>query len=214
MTKTEQQEFAVRFLEIFLAGGFGSLTKREVELAVFYLLRRTSDYQDKSNYELATMLRIPEYKVKSLRLTSALKYETINRAAILGDIVIRLAANNQYANFDKGKVEISLEDPIEKRELEQYLKSKGHHAEYTINSEILRIAPVRLFELIVDNMENGEAEFDRLVREHLEDTAASERILEGAPSIGQKLTRLRKEVLDTNTLVSLLGGAIGGFVKN
>lgn len=212
MTKFEAQQFATRFLELFLANGFGSMTKRETELVVFHLLRDTREYRNKSNYEIASLLKIPESKVKALRLASALKYESLNKTAILSKIVLRLAENRQYVNFDKGKIEISLEDPIEKRELEQYLKSKGHHAEYTLNSEVLKIAPIRLLELIVENMERGEAEFDRLVRENLNDIETSARILDNALTLSQKFAQLKKELLSTSSLISLLSSAIGSFV--
>lgn len=214
MTKNEQQLFANKFVELFLANGFGSMTKHEIEILVFHLLHSTYDYRDKSNYELATLLKIPEAKVKSLRLAAALKYETINHKAVLGKIIMRLANNYQYANVSNGKVELSLEDPIEKRELEHYLKSNGYHAEYTLNSELLRIAPIRLFELLIDNMENGAEEFDRLVRENIDDNMVSTRILEGAPTLLQKLQRLRKEALNTNTLLSLLSGTVGVLIAN
>jgi DNA-binding CsgD family transcriptional regulator len=212
VTKFEAQQFATRFLELFLANGFGSMTKRETELVVFHLLRDTREYRNKSNYEIASLLKIPESKVKALRLASALKYESLNKTAILSKIVLRLAENRQYVNFDKGKIEISLEDPIEKRELEQYLKSKGHHAEYTLNSEVLKIAPIRLLELIVENMERGEAEFDRLVRENLNDIETSARILDNALTLSQKFAQLKKELLSTSSLISLLSSAIGSFV--
>ncbi|KOR30200.1 hypothetical protein TI05_14365 [Achromatium sp. WMS3] len=71
MTKTEQQHFTKQFLDLFLANGFGSMSKRDTELAVFHLLRNTSEYQGKSNYELAKLLKIPESRIKSLRLASA-----------------------------------------------------------------------------------------------------------------------------------------------
>lgn len=78
-------------------------------------------------------------------------------------------------------------------------------------SKVDALTPIRLFELIVENMEKPEEQFDALVREHIEDTAASERILEKAPTFKQKLTRLRKEVMNTSTLTALLGGAASAF---
>src|SRR5690606_31107848 len=88
----EQQGFADEFLRHWLAGGFGSMTKRETELLVVHLLRQRGEYRGLSAYELAVRLRIPERPIRTLRLESALKYEDISSRAVLGRIVQRLAA--------------------------------------------------------------------------------------------------------------------------
>ncbi len=211
MTPDEKEKFATKFLKVYLAAGFGSLPKREIDLIVFHHLCQSRDFRRKTNYELASLLKIPESRIKALRLASALKYAQINSKAILGRIVLRLSEGHQFANIENGKLEISIEDPIEQRELENFLKGKGHFAEYTFNSEVLRIAPIRLFELIVENMERPNEEFNNLVQQHIDDRAASERILDGAPTLKQKLSRLRKETMSANTLTALLSGAAGAF---
>ncbi|NOT98901.1 MAG: hypothetical protein HOO97_07385 [Sideroxydans sp.] len=211
MTRDEKEKFATDFLEIYLATGFGSLPKREIDFIVFHHLCQSREFRGKTNYEVASLLKMPESRIKSFRLTSALKYQEINSKVILGQIVVRLSKGQQFANIESGKLEISLEDPIERRELENFLKTKGHFAEYKFNTEVLRIAPIRLFELIVENLERPDEEFNTLVQQHIEDSAASERILDGAPTLKQKLARLRKEVVSVNTLTALLSGAAGAF---
>jgi len=211
MTRDEKEKFATAFIDLYVTAGLGSLPKREIDLFVFHHLSQSRELKGKSNYELASALKVPESRIKSLRLASALKYQDINPKAILGNVILRLSKGQQFANIENGKIEISLEDPVEKREVENFLKIKGHFAEYTFNSEVLRISPVRLFELIVENMEKPEEQFNSLVREHIKDTAASERILDGAPTFKQKLSRLRKEVMNANTLAALLGGAASAF---
>jgi hypothetical protein len=207
----EQQGVAEEFLRHWLAGGFGSMTKRETELLVFHLLRQRGEYRGLSAYELAATLRIPERRIRTLRLESALKYEDINSKAVLGCIVQRLVAQDVLATFEGGKVSVALEDPVEQRELEHFLKSRGHHAEYTLNTELLRIAPVRLLELMLDNMERGEREFEKLVRRHVDDKAASARLLDKALTLRQKFDRLREETLNSQTLVALMGDAAKVF---
>jgi hypothetical protein len=205
LSDDENKEFSKFFIKQFLVNGFGSLPKSEIDLVVFHQLTQTSDYKGKTNYELATLLKIPESRIKTLRLNSALKYQQINTKAILGRIVLRLTGSEQFAAFESGKVEVSLEDPIEKRELENYLKNKGHHAEYTLNSELLRIEPVRLFELIVDNIDNPNDEFNTLIQAHLEDREKAQELANDALTLKQKFTALRKEALSANTMRALLG---------
>ncbi len=212
MNHGEKESLASDLVSLYLNGGFGAPSKREVDLLLFHHITQARENQKKSNYELSTLLKIPESRVKTLRLASALKYQEINTKVILGEIIIRLSTGSQSTALEGDKFAISLEDPIERRELENHLKSKGHFAEYTFNSEVVRIAPIRLFELIVENTEKPDEQFNILVQRHIEDSEASNRILEGAPTLKQKFQRLRKEVMSASTLVSLVGGAASAFV--
>jgi len=211
MNEQEKHEFAEQFVERYLAQGFGSLPKSEIDLLVFHLLTKTHAYRGKSNYEISSLLKIPESRVKTLRMNSALKYEDINSKSVLSRIIQRFVESEQFAEFEGGKVELSLEDPIEKRELENFLKVRGHHAEYTLNSEVLRISTVRLFELIVENLEAPRDRFNEIVQANIGDAAKAIELTEGALTLGQKFTRLRKEALSANTMRSLIGAAAGGL---
>jgi hypothetical protein len=211
VTHDEKEKLAADLVSLYLESGFGSPSKREVDLLLFHHITQARENKGKSNYELATFLKIPESRVKTFRLNSALKHQTINTKAILGNIILRVSKGQQYTTVENGKIEISLEDPVEKRELENFLKSKGHYAEYTFNAEVLRIAPVRLFELIVENMDKPEDQFNELVRQCINDEAASQRILEGAPTLKQKFARLRTETMNASTLVALIGVAASAF---
>lgn len=189
----------------YLAMGFGALPKREIDLFIFKNLMEMNDYKGKSNYELAELLRIPESRIKTLKLNAALRHKTVNSKAILGIIVDRLIKSEQYAEFKDGKMEVSLEDPLERRELENFLKKRGHHAEYLLNSEVLKISPVRLFEVIMDNVVNAEDEIDKIIRAAINNTATAVALLEGAEDLSQKFSKLRKAMLTPDTLRSLIG---------
>ncbi|GAB5501010.1 MAG: hypothetical protein PsegKO_33210 [Pseudohongiellaceae bacterium] len=211
MNQKEKQEFADKFIEVFLSQGFGSLPKSEIDLLVFHLLTKSAEYKNKSNYEFSTLLRITESKVKSLRLNSALKYEDINSKAILSKIVLRFTNSEQFAEFEGGKVELSLENPIEKRELENFLKVRGHHAEYALNTEVLRISPVRLFELIVENLEKPTESFNQIVQEIIQDAELKRDLTKGALTLGQKFTLFRRAAFNPGTLRSLIEAAAAGL---
>lgn len=209
MSPQEKQQFYDQFMRHYLAMGFGSLPKREIDLFVFHFLTHSSEYRGKTNYQLANAFGLPESRIKALRLNSALRYGEINPHAVLGRIVERLIGSRQFADLSEGKIEIALEDPVEKRELENFLKSRGHHAEYTLNSEVLRISPMRLLELILEHADRGNEEFDVIIQQHIDDQAMAGRILGGAPTLRQKLDRLRAEHLTIGTLKSLIGTAFG-----
>ncbi len=209
MNDEEKKKFTDDFIELYLSMGFGSLPKREIDLWVFNKLIKSSDYKDKTNYELAGLFQVPETKIKSLRLYSALKYEVINSHAILSRVIIRLIESDQYTELTEGKIEVSLEDPIEKRELENYLKKHGHHAEYSLNSEVLKIKPIRLFELIMEHVDSGEEVFAQIIQDNIEDSSISSRVLDGTETLKQKFNKLRKETLNIDTLKTLIGVGYG-----
>ncbi|HWU35409.1 MAG TPA: hypothetical protein VN023_09260 [Methylovorus sp.] len=211
MTPQEKIAFADDFLALYLSMGFGSLPKREIDLFVFHSLTKAAEHRGKSNYELANTFGISESRIKSLKLNSALRHQDINPHAILARVVERLIASQQFAELSEGKIDISLEDPLERRELENFLKTRGHHAEYTLNREVLRISPARLLELIVEHAERAGSEFDEIIRSQIKDQAISSRILAGAPSLKQKLDRLRAENLNLATLKSLITKAFTLF---
>lgn len=211
MTDDEHQAFAAEFLPKYLANGFGSMPKSEIDLLAFHLLCQTAEYRGKSNYELAALLKVPEARVKALRLNSALKYKDINSKAILGQVVIRFTQSEQFAAFDDGKLELSLEDPLEKREIENFLKVRGYHAEYSLNTEVLKISPLRLFELIIENVEQPVEEFNRIVQTHLEEAQNVGEIIADALSLKQKFRKLRSQVLDAAMLKALVGAAAGAL---
>jgi hypothetical protein len=210
MTNQEKLAFANSLLDFYWRFGLGSLSKREIDLLVFHHITQSEEFRDKSNYELATLLKIPESRIKTFRLAAALKHESIDSQEVLRTIVTRIAKGLQHPTVENGKIEISLENPVEKRELENFLKVRGHFAEFTFNTEVLRIAPVRLFELLVEHLNVSETAFQELIRNHLNDQAQSDRILNDAPSWQHKFSQLRKEALSPSTLLTLIT-AVAGF---
>ena len=53
MTPQEKQKFLDEFQPKYLASGFGSMPKSEIDLLIFHLLTHTREYRGKTNYELA-----------------------------------------------------------------------------------------------------------------------------------------------------------------
>ncbi|MFT6435088.1 MAG: hypothetical protein ACJAVI_003139 [Candidatus Azotimanducaceae bacterium] len=204
MDEKEKLKFADTFVGVYLSQGFGSLPKSEIDLLVFHLLTESADNKAMSNYELSTHFRITESKIKSLKLNSALKYQEINSKAVLAKIILRFIESEQFAEFTEGKVELSLEDPIEKRELEHFLKVRGHHAEYALNSEVLRISHLRLFELIVDNLENPSKSFADIMQAHVADEELAKKLTRKASTLSQRFSLLRKEAFSANSMRTLI----------
>tara|TARA_B110000503_G_C7126679_1_gene404933 strand:- start:1271 stop:1912 length:642 start_codon:yes stop_codon:yes gene_type:complete len=203
MNQQEKIDLAEALLKKYLELGFGSQPKSELDMLVFYHINRSNESKKLSNYQLASKLKIPEGQVKRLKLSSALRYGTINSKAILGEIVLRTMDGSQVLDLRAGKIEISLEDPLEKRELENYLKEGGHSAEYTLNTEVLKIEPIRLLELMIENVDRAEKEFAAVLTASLEDQVLSGKILGENSSIDKQLKRVREHLDDASKILGI-----------
>lgn len=213
MANNEYAAFGEAFLDAYLDRGFGALPKRETDLLIFDLLCQMGQYCGKSNYELSTLLKIPESRVKTLRLASALKYRDLSPKSILAGVVARLTDNGQIPEVVNGKIEISLEDPIEHREMNHFLKGLGQHAEFTFNSEVLRVSPSALFELIIENSDDPMTQFDEVIQSAVDNREQAAALLKSADSMKTKLARFRAANLKPELVVELLVVAAPVFLK-
>ncbi|KAA0876356.1 hypothetical protein [Nitrincola tapanii] len=212
LTEDQYKEFGEQFVARFLAHGFGAMTKTEIDILVFHLLSESSEIKDKSNYHVANKLQISESKVKSMRLNAALKYKQANHKAVLANIVTRVTDEMAKPEFEGGKVTITIENPVEQRELEHAIKSVGRNIEYGLNKELLKISPIALFELVVSNLENPEQEFENIIQAQITDQDKQNNIINNALTFRQKLNKLGEEISEKASLISILGAAGGALV--
>ena len=201
MNQAEKIALADALLSKYFELGFGSQPKSELDLLVFHHINKANEFKKLSNYDLATKLKIPEGQVKRYKLSSALRYDTINSKAILSEIVLRTIDGDQPLDIRGGKVEISLENPLEKRELENYIKVNGHSAECTLNTEVLKIEPIRLLELMVDNIDGAKERFATVLGKALKDQALSKKIIGEDGKIKDQIKRARQYLGDTNAIL-------------
>ena len=212
LTNDQNKEFGEKFVERFLSLGFGAMTKAEIDILVFHLLSECDEIKDKSNYHVANKLQIAESKVKSLRLNAALKYKQANNKVVLGNIVTRLTEEMRKPEFEKGKVTITIENPVEQRELEHAIKSVGRNIEYGLNKELLKISPIALFELVVSNLENPEREFENIIQASIQNTEKQNLIINSSLTFRQKINKAGEEISDKASLISLLVTAGGALI--
>lgn len=212
LTEEQYKEFGEKFVDRFLAHGFGAMTKSEIDILVYHLLSESSEIKDKSNYYVANRLQITESKVKSMKLNAALKYKQANHKAVLANIVSRVTKEMAKPEFESGKVTITLENPVEQRELEHAIKSVGRNIEYGLNKELLKISPIALFELIVSNLEHPEQEFKSIIQTKIADQTTQNKIIDKALTFRQKLNKVGEEVSEKASLMSLLGAACSALI--
>lgn len=207
LTEVQYKEFGEKFVERFLAHGFGAMTKTEIDILVYHLLSESAEIKYKSNYHVANKLKIPEAKVKAMRLNAALKYKPANHKAVLANIVTRVTDEMAKPEFEGGKVTITIENPVEQRELEHAIKSAGRNIEYGLNKELLKISPIALFELVVANLENPESALETIIQAKITDKDIQNKIIDSTLTLRQKLNKVGEEISEKSGLISLLAAA-------
>lgn len=204
LNSKQYENFGKTFLEKYLANGFGTLPKREIDVLVFHLISEAAEIKGKSNYEVANKLKVTESKIKSLKLEASLKHNQPKHKDIIKEIVTQLTNEIKKLEFADGYVTLSLEDPVYKREFEYAIKNVGYYVEYGFNNEILKIKPLQLLEVILNNIENGEQEFIKLVKAHIKEAEKQNEIISKALSFKQKLSKFGKELNNNSGLLGLV----------
>jgi len=209
-----KQEFYDEFIKLYLITGFANTPKKEVDLFVFNFLTNTPDYSNKTNYELANAFKITETRIKSLRLNAALRYGKPSPSYTLATVVKRLIDPSPPLNISNGKFELLLENPVEKWELENFLKQHKRPAEYTLNSEVLRITPQMLLELIVKEGKLTRKQLNTIISACVSDGHLDKKIIDEAETLEQFFNKLRTKFFSVETLVPMVLSAAKIYVKS
>ena len=132
----ELEDFAIKFLKIYLQNGFGRMSKTELDIMVFHLLASTS-FSSCSNYELSRILKISETKVKTLRYEANLRYGNHDDDTLKREFASIIENNNFKVVGDK--IIICIEDKLLRNYLDYSLKSIGSFSDTSFNSELMTI---------------------------------------------------------------------------
>ncbi len=192
--------------------GLGAISKKDYELLVFHHLAISSGLGKAGNYELANKLKVPESRIKALRLEASLRHAPANHKAVLGSIVQRIIDELNRPEFAGDIVSITLENPIDRREFEQALKAARHMVEYGLNREILKIAPMALFEVILANVEQPEKRFKEIVQSCIKVKKRQNEILDASLTFRQRVNKVGQEVSSSGGAVAMLSAAASVLV--
>lgn len=182
------ENFGKEFLEHYLSGSFGSMSKSETEILIFHLLSK--HFEISSNYEISNLLKISETKVKNLTLNAHLRYGQSNKD-ILKKIMLRIC-DTLDVNFDEniGEIKISLENPVEKRELVNEIKKLGSYADFSFNNEILKIK-INVFLKLLNRLV-GEDNFKKVFQKYLKEKTIQNDALYSSLTTCQKVMKFLK----------------------
>ena len=174
---TKSKEFLEYFLQFYLQNGFQSLSKKDIDLLLFYLMEEYNIFNGKDNYQKAKQLKITPTKLKSLQLESYMRWGKQTQKEILLKLFTRIFSQEniksitreQENKLEKGYIPLMIENPVEKLELERILKENNSIVDYNLNKEVI---DVKLHTLILisyltnDNKEKLLKELNKFSQQH------------------------------------------------
>lgn len=150
-----RDEFTTDFLCKYFELGFSSLSKHDIDLFVYYLIKKhLSLFNGKSNYELSSLLKITERKLQSIQIESYLRYENISLSKNLEELNKKIGSGEIKPEIEGDKIRILIDSPVLKRDFEYSITSVGHIVDYSFNKNILSLRLSSFFEAL-GNTENG-----------------------------------------------------------
>jgi hypothetical protein len=133
------KKFAEQFLEYFMANGFATLPKREVEILVMHLLLQDGIFGDNPEYidhhMLSLQLKLPESRIRSLMYEVELKYGH-QLEPIEG--IIGLIEKGRY-EIAGTKVKFSVHSPLLKQYLEYEIRQLDGVSDGSFSKHILTL---------------------------------------------------------------------------
>jgi len=134
----KEKEFIEEFLTAYTDRGFGSLSKREIDVLLMHLLMKYSDVSSKSNHRLSIDFLISPTKIKNLRYEAKLKYSRVDNSfkteffQLLGKVKFKQQQNDIW-------IMLSVEDELLKQYIQAKIKEKGSFTDSSFNSEIVKV---------------------------------------------------------------------------
>jgi len=138
--------FAQRFLDSYCASGFGTLSKREIDLLVLRLLIDCQGVDAEHDPQgLSRQLRLPLSKVKALLYELHLRDKGKDAGWVVREVSALLTRSKLSASGKEGaksyRIEVGVSDRLLREEIEALLHRDGHFPDYSFSHEILRLTP-------------------------------------------------------------------------
>ena len=137
----EPKEFANAFLERFLERGFGTMSKKEIELLVLELLEKHEHFSELSNHAAALQLGFSEMRLRSLRYELAQQSYGHDRDYFARKLLPCLSKLQFAAEKENGGATLTfaIEDKFVRLSLSAKLKEQGNFTDTSFNSELVRV---------------------------------------------------------------------------
>ena len=209
------REALKEFMQLFVRPAFGSIPKREIELAVFQILRRLSAVDENASlYDLMTDLRITRSKASQLLFDIEVRK--------LGDDVSPLdiqiedtLINTRFAK-DGDYFVLEIENPLLNAHLKEKIRRLNHISDTSFNSAIIRMPLDAVTDLMTSLVDDERLETVRLalIAAGAPDTSIKGVLLAATKKLGSKvLGNVADDLVDdaSSFLTPIFRGALDGI---
>ena len=136
----KKNEFVDKFMEKYLNNGFGSMSKRDIDVLVMYLLIKYTKLKHENNFDLSMKLKLTESKVKNLKYEANLKYSKKLEEGIKEDFLFLLNNAKLQVIGKETWISIVVEDIFLRNAIKAEVKKNGSFTDSSFNSEIVKIS--------------------------------------------------------------------------
>ena len=137
MTTISNQSSVTDAIQEYLDRGFGSMTKNDFEVWIFYQLL-CGELRGKTNREISIKLRIPDTKVKRLRYEADLKWGSPDKDSTYHNAVVAVIEKAQLTK-NRTQILLVIEDTALLKYLDAKMKSANVAWDKSFNSENIYI---------------------------------------------------------------------------
>lgn len=209
----DQEGFSAGLLNELALHNFGSFTKNDYEVLLFYLLLNDKNYSKLSNFDLSCKLRVTETKIRKLAYEASVKYGQNDTEDSLREKARKVLSKANYCEKDDC-VKFAVEDRFLRDYIHSLLKKAYRYADELNNREVVSV-PIKHFIFLVEKC-NPEStpEIQIIVNEankqlqmkggtQLSWQGILSKFVEGAASEGGKVV--------VDTLVTLMTGGVSAI---
>ncbi len=139
--KEDAENFVEDLIKKITETGLYAMSKTDFYDYVLYLLDKHSEnhfLSDNTNFENALLLKIPESRVKSLKLNIDLKFREESEKdslVVITNFLSKLSESNFISDENKNRYIFVLDDKYTRMCIESVLKKSGTTLDYSFNSE-------------------------------------------------------------------------------
>jgi hypothetical protein len=167
MNLKNKENFSKKFIEKYLEYGFGSTTKRELDIYILYLLINDGQFKNKDNeldyHKMSLELKLTEAKVRNLVYEVTLKYLTnIN----FTEELLKLIENERFDIVSGDTIRFSIHNPLIKQTFEHEVRKLNGVSDGSFSKHIVSI---------------NKDIFKKLLSAHYVESGKVDKLIEGLP---------------------------------
>jgi hypothetical protein len=193
------ESFGKVFIEKYLRYGFTTLGK--VDLQDLILASLSSATGNKlldgySDYELANFLKTTDRKIAVSRLNIAQKqFVIIDRVKQVESLIRNVSEKNCKTNSSAGTIELQIDNTVQKREFEAYVRDLGYQIDYKNNRQIIIISNQAFIDTLQKISSVSDLKTAEILSKHINRDIKNEKRIEWLKKFGEKAYEISMQSL-------------------